>query len=326
MAGQSVLVVDDEKRLTEFFQNFFTKLGYQMQVALSGEEALKAVEQNQPALVLLDMRMPGVDGVQVLKTVKERFPKVKVVVMTSYDEEYRKAADQYHADAFFPKPPGLADLTRKIEELLKPDDPPEQAAVLETPPELVPKARLLFIGFGKVSVFSIEGALHRVGQGSLPPDEADDEIKDYDETKDYPDAGLYEWDEATTRKEVLQKLKEQRPDFVFILVDWFDHEVGFFETRRVTASDVVAEMLRSKYAPKDVFVISGGSWDYTGQRAQEEKSVETGGSLLEEPFWLSPDFEKQSAKISRILWEKCKKFGLMTKRPEQGGDARAQEI
>lgn len=315
MAQQNVLVVDDEKRLTEFFQTFFSKLGYQMHVALSGEEALKSVEQQQPALMLLDMRMPGVDGVQVLKAVKEKYPQLKVIVMTSYDEEYKKAADQYRADAFFAKPPGLAELTRKIQELLQPDDPPEQTTVLEAPPGLIPKARLLFVTFGHIlTIMNMVECLHIVGEGSIE-----------DETKDHPDAGLYEWEEASTRKEVLKKLKEKEFDFVFVPSGWRDEESGLLETRLITAGDLVAEVLRSKHAPKEVFLFSGVQWDEAEAAAQEDKTVELGGSLIDEPSLWREDFERQAAKINRLLWEKCKKFGLMVKRPEQGGDARAQE-
>lgn len=312
MAGQNVLVVDDEKRLTEFFERYFAKLGYQMQVALSGEEALKAVEQRQPALMLLDMRMPGVGGVQVLKTVKERYPNVKVVVLTSYDEEYKKAADQYHADAFFAKPPGLAQLTRKIEALLQPDDPPEQAAILEAPPDLIPKARLLFVTFGHVlTIMNLLECLHIVGEGTS-----------HDEKKDSPDAGLYEWEEASTRKEVLEKLRERGFDFVFVPAGWWENEGGFLETRRLIAGDLVAEIMRSKFAPKEVFLFSGVQWDAAEAQAQEDKAVELGGSLIDEPSLWREDFEIQAAKINRILWERCKEFGLMAKRPiqpESGG-------
>lgn len=307
MARRDVLVVDDEKRLTDFLKNFFTKLGYQMHVALSGEEALKEAGQLKPALMLLDMKMPGIDGVQVLKTVKEQYPTLKVVVMTSYDEDYKRAAEQYHADAFFSKPLGLAELARKIEELLQQDDPAEQTAVLEAPPDLIPKAKLLFVTFGHVvTIRNMLECLHIVGEGTIEC-----------ETKDYPDAGLYEWEEASTRKEVLKKLEEKGFDFVFVPAGWWDGKVAFFKIRRITASDLVAEMLRSQYAPKEVFVFSGYYHNPRGEK-EKDKVVELGESLLEEYCCWSPeDFEKQASKINRILWEKCKKFGLMAKRPTQ---------
>lgn len=300
-----VLVVDDEKRLTEFFERYFTKLGYQMHVALSGEEALKAVGQHHPALILLDMRMPGLDGIQVLRAVKERYPGVKVVVLTSFDEEYKQAADQYHADAFFAKPPGLAALTRKIEELLRPDDPPEQAAILEAPPGLIPHARLLFVTYGHVlTIMNMLGCIHSVGEGSIE-----------DEEQDYPDAGLYDWEEASTRTDVFRVLKEKGVDFVFVPAGWWEIDEGFLEARRFTADDLVAAIMRSPFAPKEVFLFSGVEWDLAEGAQAREKTIEFGGSLIDEPALWRADFEKQAAKINQILWDRCREFGLMVKRP-----------
>jgi two-component system response regulator (stage 0 sporulation protein F) len=86
-AQRYVLVVDDERQLTSFLKEFFSRIGYQMHVASSGQEALDAMKEHIPSLILLDMRMPGIDGVQVLQIVKQKYPSVRVIVMTSYDEE-----------------------------------------------------------------------------------------------------------------------------------------------------------------------------------------------------------------------------------------------
>ncbi len=291
MEHKHVLVVDDEESLTAFLEHFFTRLGYRMHVASNGTEALEVLEQHKPALMLLDMRMPGMDGIQILREVKGRQPAVKVIVMTSFDEKYEQEAKQNRADAFFAKPLSLAELSSKIKELLQADDPPGPAAVSEVSAGLIPKAKLLFVNVGPHASMMMVGALHCVGGGMV-----------HDETKDYPDAGDYQWEEAYHRKEVLQKLQEYRPDFVLICTDWEEEEYGLFRSRSVKASDLVAEILRSKQAPKEVFLFGPVSDD-------PDKKI------MKEPGW--GDFEKQAAKINRLLWQKCEKFGLMAEHPKR---------
>lgn len=293
-----VLVVDDEERLTTFLQDFLSKVGYQMHVAFNGQEALDAVKEHPPSLVLLDMRMPGVDGIQVLQTLKQKHPFIKIIVMTSYDEEYKEAAEQYGADAFFSKPLSLSELTAKIEDLLQQrEEPPIQAvAEAETQPDLIPKAKLLFVTVNPFASFLMKGAIHCVGDKPIE--------KDLDS---YPDAGEYQIDEASSRKEVFEKLKSYRPHFVLVSLDWKQDEIGLFRTRHITASDLVSEIMHSPYTPKELFLFGGsGSSDDRFQG-----SIPT-GTTLEEPTW--GDFERQASKVNKVLWHKCMKLGLTTSR------------
>lgn len=300
-AQRYVLVVDDEQRLTSFLKEFLSKAGYQMHVASSGQEALDAVKAHVPALVLLDMRMPGIDGVQVLQTLKREYRPVKVIVMTSYDEEYKQAAERYGADAFFPKPLSLSELTDKIQELLEnPGAPPVQqvapAAQQESAVDIIPKAKLLFVTVNPFASFLMKGAIHCVGDQPLekgPPA--------------YPDAGEYELDEAATRKEVFEKLKNFRPDFVLVAIDWKQDDIGIFRSRRITASDLITEILRSPYAPKEVFLFGSA-----GSNDDKLHGGIAAGTTLEEPTW--GDFERQATKINKILWQKCMALGFTTKR------------
>ena len=294
MEPKHVLVVDDDKRLTAFLADFLGNLGHQMHVASWGGEAIELVQKHQPALMLLDMRMPGMDGVEVLKTVKSLYPAVKVIVMTSYDEKYARLAKQYGAEAFFSKPLSLKELTEKVEALLSRNDPPDPSAPPLPAVDVVPQARILFVNAGPHASLLMVGALHCVGEGSLE-----------DEVEDYADAGLYAWEEVSTRKEVLSKLEQWKPDFIFIAADWEGDDEGLVRIRHVTASDLISEMMRSKSAPKEIFL-------YGGSSPPDAKKGGTGTSV-EEPHW--DDFEIQAAKINRMLWEKCRKFGLMVKRP-----------
>ena len=300
MEPKRLLVVDDDKRLTDFLQKLF---GDRMQVALNGEQALKAIQLEKPALMLLDMRMPGMNGIEVLKIVKASHPDIKVIVISSFDEEYKESAKQLGADAVFAKPLPLRDLTAKIKQLLQEADPPGHLADVEFSDGAVPKARILFVTMGLLDSSGILVALHVIGEGTIDK-----------EDRDYPDAGLYDYEQAHSYKEAVEKLREFRPDFVFIPIHWWDTKRGLLMSRRVSASDLTAEFLRSKQAPKEIFVLSGG---YRGLADAEEieEVFQAGSSKLEEPDLFRSDFEKQAGKINQLLWDKCKKFGLMSKLP-----------
>lgn len=84
MARLSILVVDDEFAVRESLLVWLKKSGYRVAGAGSGKEALEILHQNPFDIVLLDIKMPGMDGIEVLRLVKENFPKTMVVMMTAY--------------------------------------------------------------------------------------------------------------------------------------------------------------------------------------------------------------------------------------------------
>jgi hypothetical protein len=145
----------------------------------------------------------------------------------------------------------------------------------------------------------MKGAVHCVGDKPLGSQEGDS----------YPDAGEYGIDEASTRKEVFEKLKSYRPDFVLVSLEWKQDEIGFFRTRHTTTSSLITEILRSPYAPKEVFVFGGAGGD-DGRFLN--RGSPAGSTALEEPTW--GDFERQAAKVNRVLWKKCMDLGLTTPR------------
>jgi len=72
--------------------------------AIDGEEALKQFETLNPDLVFMDIRLPGENGLQVTRRIKSLYPKITVIVLTSYDcEEYREAAIRFGGDYYIPK-------------------------------------------------------------------------------------------------------------------------------------------------------------------------------------------------------------------------------
>lgn len=87
MAPSRILVVDDQKGVRQLLETFFTEQGMVTYLASNGEEALLLAANHQPDLVLMDVRMPVMDGVEALARMKEMFPGQQVLMMTAYAEE-----------------------------------------------------------------------------------------------------------------------------------------------------------------------------------------------------------------------------------------------
>jgi PAS domain S-box-containing protein len=100
-----ILVVDDERDIREGSERILSRLGFQLQTAARGDEALKVFEQVRPAIVLLDLKMPGMDGMDVLQRLRELDPAVQVIVITGYATvETAITAMKQGAYDFIPKP------------------------------------------------------------------------------------------------------------------------------------------------------------------------------------------------------------------------------
>jgi len=80
--GKTVLVVDDEEVIRDFFVRTLTE--YRVLAAASGEEALDMVKKNRPDLVLLDIKMPGIDGIETLRRIKQIDSSIPVVMLSAH--------------------------------------------------------------------------------------------------------------------------------------------------------------------------------------------------------------------------------------------------
>jgi two-component system, response regulator, stage 0 sporulation protein F len=86
MALGRILVVDDEAPVREVLTEYFATEGYAVEVAASGIEALTAIRDGRADLVLLDVRMPGLDGIQVLRRIRELTESVPVIMVTANED------------------------------------------------------------------------------------------------------------------------------------------------------------------------------------------------------------------------------------------------
>ncbi|WP_342513255.1 response regulator [Sporosarcina sp. FSL K6-1522] len=102
---KKLLIVDDQTGIRLLLDEVFRREGFVTQLAANGMEALQAVKETVPGCVLLDMKMPGIDGIEVLKQLKKGWPEVPVIMMTAYGEiELTDDALKIGAEQYFTKP------------------------------------------------------------------------------------------------------------------------------------------------------------------------------------------------------------------------------
>ncbi len=104
-AGFKILVVDDESEIRDFLEDFFQAKGFRVFTAANGEQALLMVQQEHPAAILLDITMPGMDGILTLKKIRKIDLNVGVVIATSvHDEKIMRQTMALGAYAYVLKP------------------------------------------------------------------------------------------------------------------------------------------------------------------------------------------------------------------------------
>ena len=88
MKKKKILIVDDDEQILEMLGEFLEEEGFIIDLSSGGQDALKKLEDGKYHLVISDVRMPDIDGFEVLQQVKEKYIKTKVILMTGYTEEY----------------------------------------------------------------------------------------------------------------------------------------------------------------------------------------------------------------------------------------------
>lgn len=114
-----ILVVDDEVEVANFLCVFLERLGLNAEKAICGREALEAFIRNRPDWVFLDIKMPDMDGIEVLKKMKEIYPDIKAMMITGRnDEATQSEAQALGASDYLIKPIDLDDLLEKIKKYI----------------------------------------------------------------------------------------------------------------------------------------------------------------------------------------------------------------
>ena len=112
-----LLVVDDEAEICDFLKSFFEDRQFEVQTAQSGERALEIIESFRPQVMLLDIKMGAVDGLTVLRKVKEKDPRIKVIMVTALETtEKIEEAMRLGAANYITKPLSLEYLENDVRE------------------------------------------------------------------------------------------------------------------------------------------------------------------------------------------------------------------
>lgn len=116
---KKILIVDDQYGIRLLLFEVFTKEGYQTFQAANGKEALLFVQKESPDIVLLDMKIPGMDGLEILKHIKKIDREIKVIMMTAYGElDMLKEAASYEVITHFTKPFDIDQLRMTVNQVL----------------------------------------------------------------------------------------------------------------------------------------------------------------------------------------------------------------
>lgn len=100
-----MLIVDDEPDICECLKDFFSGRGFEVQMVFSGEEALEKLHQEELDVVVLDIMLPGISGLEVLRRAKEMRPDARVIIMTGLpSRDLRESTRWQGARGFVAKP------------------------------------------------------------------------------------------------------------------------------------------------------------------------------------------------------------------------------
>ena len=110
-----ILIVDDDQNILRLYKEELEEEGYQIVTASNGQEAMDQFEKENPDLVTLDILLPDVDGIKLLRQMKEKRPRMPVIMSTAYD--YRDDFAVWASEAYIVKSSDLTELKSAIKKL-----------------------------------------------------------------------------------------------------------------------------------------------------------------------------------------------------------------
>jgi len=112
-----ILVVDDEEAIRLLYKEELTEAGYLVQLAADGRQALRMVQKERPDLMTIDIKMPVMDGIELLRRVREIHRELPIIICTAYGD-FKQDFATWASDAYLTKSSDLTELKAKVRELL----------------------------------------------------------------------------------------------------------------------------------------------------------------------------------------------------------------
>lgn len=149
MSGSRILLVDDESDVLEGLVDYLGKNGFDVDTATNGEMALDTVKANPPDLVILDVRMPGMDGIEVCRRMRKLSPNTRIIFLSALQQDVDKAKGlMIGGDDYIAKPFSTLELLARVKAVLRRNGVPESPEVFQ---------------FGDVSIVPIRREVMRDG-------------------------------------------------------------------------------------------------------------------------------------------------------------------
>jgi CheY-like chemotaxis protein len=114
---KKVLVVDDEQNIRFLYKEELEDCGYQVTVAATAEEAMEKIQQDKPDIITLDIKMPGMDGIEFMRKLKEEKSDIPVILCSAYGR-YKQDFRVWASDAYVVKSADLRELKSTIKDIL----------------------------------------------------------------------------------------------------------------------------------------------------------------------------------------------------------------
>ncbi len=117
---RKILICEDEKDVLESLRNMLIRKEYEVYTAVDGKESIDKAKEINPDLILLDIRMPKIDGLEVAKEVRKFDSRVKIIFITAFQSpQLQLEAAKYNISDYIVKPKSGEDIVKAIEQVLK---------------------------------------------------------------------------------------------------------------------------------------------------------------------------------------------------------------
>ena len=290
--AKKILIVDDEKDLTSALKTLFQASEYDTDIAWNADEAQKKLKSAFD-LIILDMKMPGVDGVSLLKTINKDHPIAKVIILTGYGEEYKDKVAELKYEAFLTKPFSAMALANTAQDILE-GRKPEEKPSLYTDPHIMPEAKLLFIG---------------LDYGYFVPTD-----KYFESKKDC--GGDYTLETLFVAPKVFDSKRVQEViDRIGAALINFKPHVVLGHQLVLAVEDIYLSIKNSRYKPKDIIIYKGVA-DDEKYKQQFDEGVKHINKLMEQMESKTPPSltdDPLLEKLGKAVRETCIKNNLYEK-------------